>query len=57
MYTRKKLKTNGSNISNFSATIKTIKSRHANVMIEVIELRIHTDDGEFESKGSEPLIF
>ena len=44
---RKKLKTNGSSILSFSVNVETVKSNTMDTMIEIIILKITTNDGEF----------
>ena len=44
---RKQLKTNGRSILSYSVNIENIKSKHANVMIDIIALNVNTNDGEF----------
>ena len=44
---KKKLKTNGSSILGFSANILSIKSPHADTMIDIVELKISTNDGNY----------
>jgi hypothetical protein len=45
---RKKLKVKGSAILDFSADIKSVKSKHVHdAMVEILDVRVHTSDGEF----------
>lgn len=44
---KKKLKTNGNSILNFSVDLKNVKSNYDGSMIEVLDLRVTTNDGDF----------
>ena len=44
---KKKLKTNGSSILSFSIKVSSVKSKHVDTMINIVDLQITTNDGDF----------
>lgn len=45
---KKQLKVNGSEITGFSVQVKQVKSEHADVFINIVDLQISTDDAVYK---------
>ncbi|MFY9260127.1 MAG: hypothetical protein WAO71_06395 [Gallionella sp.] len=44
---KKQLKAKGSEILSFSVEVSSVKSQHSDAMIDIVDLKIQTNEGEF----------
>ncbi|RXE84296.1 hypothetical protein [Pseudoalteromonas sp. A757] len=47
MPNKKQLSVNGNAITDFSVEVKKVKSKHNDSQIDIVDLKIYTDDGEY----------